>query len=264
MTRLHWLRKRIAASNLYRGIPFTLLWCAMYATRLASTKWFIGYRARQFDRRYGLDTAQLVYPAALGIAAGDAEQSIEYEPCIPEVLAGALSSLPIRYQDYVFVDVGSGKGVGLLSASLFPFKRIVGIEWSKRVAEIARENVRKFVHRRQACRSIEALDGDATVYALPHEPLVIFLYNPFKEPLVRRFLDNLGRSLEQCLRHVVIVYYNPVCRQVFEEADFLRKVEMGDDRAPVVAYESVTAGAWGASRESKVESVCFKSVIRES
>src|SRR5688500_10517074 len=152
-TRLHWLWKRIATSYRYRGLPFTILWCAMYATRRAHTKGFILYRARQFDRRYGLDTAEIIYPAALGIAATDAEQSIEYEPCSPEVLAAALSNLSIRFQDYVFVDVGSGKGVAVLSASLFPFKRIVGIEWSKRVAEIARENARKFTHPEQACRS---------------------------------------------------------------------------------------------------------------
>ena len=241
MTRLRWFWKRIATSNRYRGIPFTILWCMMYAIRRVHTKWFILYRARQFDRRYGLDTAEIIYPSALGIAAGDAAQSIEYEPCIPEVLAAALSNLSIRFQEYVFVDVGSGKGVAVLSASLFPFKRIVGIEWSTRVAEIARENVRKFIHPEQACRSIELIDGDATAYELPHEPLVIFLYNPFREPLVRRFVDNLRRSLEQSPRHVVIVYYNPMCNQVFEEAGFLQKVEVADDRAPVATYESIVA-----------------------
>jgi hypothetical protein len=238
MTRLRWLLKRIATSHQYRGIRFTALWCVMYAIGRAHSRWFIGYRARQFDRRYGLDTAEIIYPPALGIAAGDAEQSIEYEPCIPEVLAAALSNLPIRFQEYVFVDLGSGKGVAVLSASLFPFRRIVGVEWSERVAESARENVRRFVHPEQACRSIELLDGDATAYELPREPLVIFMYNPFREPLVRRFADNLRRSLEQSPRHVVIVYYNPMCRQVFEEAGFLRKVEVADDRAPVVTYES--------------------------
>lgn len=239
MTRLHWLWKRIATSYKYRGIPFTILWCLMYAIGKAHTKPFILYRARQFDRRYGLSTAEIIYPSALDIAAGDAEQCIEYEPCIPEVLADALSNLPIRFQKYVFVDLGSGKGVGLLSASLFPFKRMVGIEWSKRVATIARENLRKFAHPQQACRSIAVLDGDATAYELPRKPLVIFLFNPFKEPLVRRFVDNLSRSLEQCPRHVVIVYYNPMCKQVFEEAGFLREVKVPDNNGPVTLYESI-------------------------
>ena len=211
----------------------------MYAIRLARTKWFIVYRARQFDHKYGVDTAEIIYPSALGLAAGDAEQSVEYEPCIPEILAGALSNLSIRFQEYVFVDLGSGKGVAVLSASLFPFKHIVGIEWSMRVARIARENARKFAHPEQVCRSIELLDGDATAYELPHEPLVIFMYNPFREPLVRRFVDNLRRSLEQCPRHVVIVYCNPMYKQVFEEAGFLQKVEVAGDRAPVATYESI-------------------------
>lgn len=239
MTRLQWFWKRIITANKYRGIPFTTLWCMMYGFGLAHTKWFYAYLARQFDRKYGVDTADIIHPSALGIASGDAEQSNVYGPCIPEVLAGALSNLSIRFQEYVFVDVGSGKGVAVLSASLFPFKRIVGIEWSERVARIARENARKFTHPQQACRSIELLDGDATAYELPHKPLVIFLYNSFKEPLVRRFVDNLRQSLEQCPRHVVIVYYTPMCKQVFEEAGFLQKVEVAGDRAPVATYESI-------------------------
>ena len=239
----HWLWTRIATSNKYRGAPFTILWCMMYAVRLAHTRWFTVYRARQFDRKYGLDTAEIISPSALGIAAGDAEQSIEYQPSNPEVLAGALLNLSIPFQEYVFVDLGSGKGVAILSASLFPFKHIVGIEWSKRVAGIARENARKFTHPQQVCRSIELLDGDATAYELPHEPLVIFMYNPFKEPLVRRFVDNLRRSLEQCPRHVVIVYCNPVYKHVFEEAGFLQKIEVADDRTSVVTYEHDAMGS---------------------
>jgi SAM-dependent methyltransferase len=257
MTRLQWFWKRIAASNKYRGVAFTILWCTMYAIRMAHTKWFIGYRARQFDRKYGLDTAEIIYPSALGIAALDAEQSVEYEACTPEMLAGALSNLSIQFQDYVFVDLGSGKGVAVLSASLFPFKHIVGIEWSQRVARIARENARKFTHPQQVCRSIELLDGDATTYELPYEPLVIFMYNPFKEPLVRRFVDNLRRSLEQRPRHVVIVYCNPRCKQVFEEAGFLQKVEVADDRAPVATYQSIVVAPERAAdfRQTKSRSV---------
>ena len=239
MTLLHRLWEKTATAYKYRGIPFTILWCMLYAIGQANAKWFILYRARQFDRRYGLDTAEIIYPSALDISADNAEQCIEYEPCIPEVLARAFLKLSIQFQEYVFVDLGSGKGVGLLSASLFPFKRMVGIEWSRSVATIARENLRKFTHPRQACRRIEVLDGDATAYEFPPEPLVIFLFNPFKEPLVRRFVDNLGRSLEQCPRHVVILYYNPMCKHVLDEAAFLREVKMAGNDGPVVMYESI-------------------------
>jgi hypothetical protein len=243
MARLHSLWKRIAASYKYRGIGFTVFWCALWALGLGQSKWFYLYRARQFDRRYGLDTAELVQTDALGIAASDAQVSLYYEPCVPETLAGILASLPIRFEDHVFVDVGSGKGIALLSASLFPFKRILGIEWSKIVADIAHENIRKFNHPRQACASIEVHNADATACELPHEPLVVFLYNPFKEPLVRRFVENLRRSLDRFPRHVLIVYYNPVCKQVFEEAGFLRKITVPGDRAPVAMYQSVAVQA---------------------
>ena len=250
MTRLHRLWEKTATAYTYRGMRFTILWCVLYAVGLANAKWFILYRARQFDRRHGLDTAEIIYPPALDIAASDAEQCIEYEPCIPEVLARALLKLSIRFREYVFVDLGSGKGVGLLSASLFPFRHMVGIEWSRRVATIARENLRKFTHPGQACRSIKVLDGDATAYELPHEPLVIFLFNPFKEPLVRRFVGNLRRSLEQCPRHIVVLYYNPMCRQVLDEASFLREVTVAGNNGPVIIYESFVAPAHAACLSS--------------
>jgi hypothetical protein len=254
MNRLRWFWQRIVTSVTYRGIPFTALYSLMYALGLASRKWFIHFRARHFDRRYGLDTAQIIYPAALGIGATRAEQCIEYEPCVPEILAGALQVLLIPFQEYVFVDIGCGKGLALLTASLFPYKRMVGIEWAERVARTARENLLKFSHSGQVCRSIEVLDGDATVYELPREPLVILLYNPFKGPLVRRFADNLRRSLEQRPRHVIIVYYNPMFRETFDEAPFLREITAPGERAPVITYESVTAAPLAAASRSRAAS----------
>jgi SAM-dependent methyltransferase len=243
MTRLRWFWQRIVTSLTYRGVPFTVMYSFMYAVGLASKKWFIHYRAGHFDRRYGVATAAIIYPSALGLAASDAEECIEYEPCVPEILAGALQMLLIPFQDYGFVDLGCGKGLALLSASIFPFRRMVGIEWSEYVAKIARDNLARFSHPGQVCHRIEVLDGDATAYELPHEPLVIFLYNPFKGPLVRRFADNLRRSLEQCPRHVMIVYYNPMFREAFDEADFLREIEVPGNRAPVVTYESIVGSA---------------------
>ena len=237
MTRLHKNWRRIATSIQFRGIPFTLLWCLMFALRVTPTKWFLAYRAKQFDARYGLDTAEIVQPSALGLTSSEAELSHEYQPCAPETLSDVLSNLPHQYQRYTFVDLGSGKGVALLAASMFPFRRIVGIEWSQSLASIARENVRRFSHRQQKCRDIVVLDGDAAAYELPEDPLIIFMFNPFKDEVVRRVLRNLGDSLKRRPRHVVVLYHNPVCKQSIDKADFLRGIEW-KDRCRIAIYES--------------------------
>jgi hypothetical protein len=67
-------------------------------------------------------------------------------------------------------------------------------------------------------------------------------------PNVGHHRTHLRRSLEQCPRHVVIVYYHPMCKQVFEEAGFLQKVEVLGDRAPVATYESIVVAQAGTLR----------------
>jgi tRNA1(Val) A37 N6-methylase TrmN6 len=37
----------------------------------------------------------------------------------------------VRLTDYSFIDLGAGKGLALLLASKYPFKSIVGVEYSK-------------------------------------------------------------------------------------------------------------------------------------
>jgi hypothetical protein len=239
--RFQSFRNRIAASLTYRGIAFTTLWCVMFALRLTSKKWFIDHRARQFDRRHDVDTHGVIQPKELGLSPSDVKLCVEYEPCAPEPLSEILSNLNISFEDYQFVDLGSGKGMALLVASLKPFKRIVGVEWSRGLATIARENARKFIHQRQKCREIIVVDGDAAAFELPDAPLVIWMFNPFKEAIVRHVLDNLRESLARRPRHVIVVYYNPKHEQAFEEAEYLRLIEARKDYYPVTVYESKAA-----------------------
>ena len=55
----------------------------------------------------------------------------EYRAAIePARFRKVLASLQIAFHDYTFIDFGSGKGRALLLASEFPFKRIIGLEFS--------------------------------------------------------------------------------------------------------------------------------------
>jgi hypothetical protein len=236
--RLHWYWNRFTTSIKYHGIPYTLLWCVMYSLRLAPTKWFLTYRAKHFDRRHNLDTAGIIEMASLGVTSNNVNLCNYYEPCTPECFSEILSKLSIKFQDYVFVDLGSGKGAAMLVASMFPFKRIVGVEWSPRLAGISRENIRKFRSRWQQCRDIVVVEEDASEFELPNCPLVVYLYNTFKEDLMRQVLRNLKDDHRAHPRNIVVVYYNPVCKAVFAEADFLRLIEIQEDYPAVAVYET--------------------------
>jgi hypothetical protein len=234
--RSYW--KKFTTSISCHGIFFTLFWCLLFAVRLTGTAWYASYRERHFDRRHGVKTAGNVDVAELGVDSRDLELSIHYEPTTPEVLFATLSDLNVRFQDYVFVDIGSGKGLALLVASMFPFNRIIGVEWSLWLVGVARENIEKFRSPRQKCHQIEVVNADAASYVLPDKPVVIYLFNPFKEQLVRRMLNNIANSLSQRLRHTVLIYYNPIWKMVVEEAGFLRLTGIRNDGFGVAIYES--------------------------
>ncbi len=59
---------------------------------------------------------------------------------------------------------------------------------------------------------------ESDVAALPPfaGDVVIFIYNAFREPIMRSLLDNLEASLNGSARHIFIVYYNPVCGDLLD------------------------------------------------
>ena len=76
---------------------------------------------------------------------------------------------------HLFIDFGSGKGRALLLASELPFKKIVGIEFSPPLHEIARANWRNYLSATQRCKAVELLCLDVVEYAIPPEPAVMCL-----------------------------------------------------------------------------------------
>lgn len=176
---------------------------------------------RAFDRRYGIDTATPAAVSTLGVAGDSARHAVPYKPSGIAFLRSIIGGLGIAYADYSFVDLGSGKGRALLLASHFPFKRIVGVEFSARLTEIARANIKAYRPPDQRCRTIETVCGDAATYALPAGPLVIYLYNAFDDVILRRVLDNIGTALRRAPRALLLVYVNPVHRAVIDQAGLL-------------------------------------------
>ena len=98
-------------------------------------------RSLDFDRRHGVDTAGIVRLGALRIESPNRDLGVRYQPSDPDDFRSLVEALPIDPKDYVLVDLGSGKGRVLLLASEFPFRRVVGVEFSQELNEIAERNV---------------------------------------------------------------------------------------------------------------------------
>jgi len=146
-----------------------------------------------------------------------------YQPTDPALFHEMMTKLDIDFSEFVFVDIGSGKGRALLLAADYPFQKIIGIELLPELHRIAQANLQNYRSDSQQCFNIETICHDACDLVLPPQPLVVYLFNPLPEPSLAALMTNLDRSLEHDPRRVYVVYHNPVLERVVTTSPWLRK-----------------------------------------
>jgi SAM-dependent methyltransferase len=166
-----------------------------------------------FDREHGVDTdGELdgwVYLSDLEISSPNWIHGTNYTPIEPERFRMILSCLALRFEDFVFVDFGSGKGRALLLASEFPFKRIVGIEFSPELHAGAQRNVAKYNSAPRRCAAVESVCMDFLEFSLPLEASVLFLFSPSDAYVLAKLLVKAAESLHAQPRLLYLVYVAP-------------------------------------------------------
>jgi SAM-dependent methyltransferase len=182
-----------------------------------------------------VDTRGVVHAAQMNGCGNNWVHGAQYQPSNPQEFQRLFSAAPIRHEQYIFIDVGSGKGRALVLAARYPFKRMVGIEYSKELHAIAERNV---VTAGLSGR-IELVCCDALDYSLPAEPLVIFLYNPFDGAIMRPFVANVEHSLRQNPRPMWVLYSNAVHPQAWDESTLFRRVAEGHEGEAFVVWQNV-------------------------
>lgn len=165
-----------------------------------------------YDRRYGVSTADFADLAEFGL---DHPERVYYSPAHWGTLRRALPPGEVG-EDDVFLDLGSGKGrMALEAASRYPFRRVIGVELSAELTEVARANLASTRLRLRA-GSVEFVHGDALEYVIPADVSVVFLNNPFRGRTFAAAMDRLIASADRHPRRIRVVYFNPV-----EEASLL-------------------------------------------
>jgi predicted RNA methylase len=162
-----------------------------------------------FDLRYGTDTIRWVEKAALDTTSGNKQLSAPYQATKARPLLRLLDTLALP-KDAVFVDIGSGKGRVLLIASAYGFRKVIGIEFSRSLCEIARSNVELFSKKVPLKSPIEVIEADATKYWFEPSERVFYMYNPFDAPVLAQVLANLRASLEINPRKIWLIYNTPM------------------------------------------------------
>ena len=141
-----------------------------------------------------------------------------------EMIGAVSAQAGFHFQDFTFVDLGSGKGRTLLMASDYPFRRIVGVELLPVLHCAAQDNLSKYQSASQKCFAIESICADATEFSFSDEPTLLFLFNPFPESGLRRVIANLERSLREHPRKVYVLYHNPLLEHVLSRGAVARKI----------------------------------------
>jgi SAM-dependent methyltransferase len=147
-----------------------------------------------------------------------------YQPTEPALFDEMMASLPIDFEKFTFIDLGSGKGRTLLMASKYPFRKIIGIELMPELHRTAEKNIRDYRNPTQRCTDIVSVLTDASDAEFPGTHLVIYLFNPLPQRALCEVLERLRNSLTRAPRPVWIVYHNPLLEDVLRTSAFLEKV----------------------------------------
>jgi hypothetical protein len=168
------------------------------------------------DLRFGgFSGGYLRNPAAGAHGTGATDYEI-----MPQLFQGRIRP------DDVLVDVGCGKGRVInwwLSQGLA--NRIYGLELLTGVAESTRRRLRGYAN-------VTIVTGDA-VENLPPDGTLFFLFNPFDDNIMARFVQRLWTLAER--KDITVIYFAPVHLEAFR-ADARWSVEERSIRLPKAGH----------------------------
>ena len=175
-----------------------------------------------FDVQFGTETSGLIPAKQLRTGLAADRHVTAYYGVAPSILRTLIERwrddvLPVRpAQDYRFLDIGAGKGRGLLVAAETPFREVVGIELHPGLSAIAEANITLVqqaggTHAFGASRTLapmRLIEGDALTLPLEPMPTLAFLFHPFERTALRTFLRNVERTFASLPTLFDLLYVN--------------------------------------------------------
>lgn len=128
-------------------------------------------------------------------------QNYGYDPT-PYVVLERLVELDILKKDDVIVDYGCGKGRICFFINSQVGCRIVGIDHSERLLEIARENLESYGNG----ADIDFVNSKAEDY-VPNGANCFYFFNPFSSHVFQEVLRRIGESYGRNPREILIFFY---------------------------------------------------------
>lgn len=222
------MRRKIRSASInlkYGGLGYTILGTLAQICHKLKLPVFQEYR---FYKRINvpdwLDVGGIHEQSELDLPEASRESATRYEATEEYEFRYVLERLPIDFEDYKFLDYGSGKGIVLSFAADYPFRRVTGVELSPMLHQVAEKNIEE-MHRHQRVNSgpVYSELSNAAEYQMPERPHVIYLFNPFGPDVLEDVLNRLALHLSDVEQPSYLLYNNPIHHQVIEKHGLFRK-----------------------------------------
>ena len=169
---------------------------------------FMVYDNVRGSLKYGTNTFIPVELKNLTITNGDRKKASRYEAVSFYMLEKLLSAFQKVSRLTSIIDLGSGKGRVLMVASHFGFTDITGIDFAKELCEQAIANMNK-KNTHFPGINWKVINENVENYDIGSQDSVFFMFNPFTDAVLKRFLEKLDASCHQFPRSIYFLYASP-------------------------------------------------------
>ena len=179
-----------------------------------------GFLRHPFDAQHNVQTSGLVHGRHLTTGHSHDEHSTAYygiAPSVLETLCARWQQLPLAVppEDYSFIDIGAGMGRGMLVAARMPFREVLGVEIHPVLAETAQQNIDRWEASGRARCPMRIACQDATEFQFPANPCVAYLFNPFRELVLKKLIRHIEESFASRPGQLDVIYANDELGDVF-------------------------------------------------
>ena len=165
---------------------------------------------KRWDRKHNVDTRGQIDLDEVDVVGTNKTNGHAVVSISPRTFSFLSRYFPQDCENYTFIDIGSGKGRGLLMAQKYGFDKIVGVEFVEAVCSIAKDNIQRFRHGNGRVSSGDVVHLDATQFEYPLENLVLYFNNPFSTNVWEIIIPMIEASLQEKPRKIIFIMVGSV------------------------------------------------------
>jgi SAM-dependent methyltransferase len=174
-----------------------------------------------FDERYGVDTGGLIGGGELRSGHRHDVFNTAYYGMAPSRFQWVMEQwlgdgTHAVLGDCSFIDLGCGKGRAVMMASEFGFRQVLGMELHAGLAKIAEKNVAVWRAAGRAVCPVRILRGDATEFVFPDGACLLYLFNPFAAPVMKRLIERIEEDFRGRPGMLDLIYFNPEAGELLD------------------------------------------------